>query len=224
MKKKYAWLRRLPVLLGIAFSLLIMLGVYFLKDKFHKPPQAKKVVQQITMIQPPPPPPPPPPEQKPPEPEVKEEKIEEPEPEQEPEPAPEESNEPPAAELGLDADGSAGADGFGLAARKGGKSILGGSGGSTILWYGGQIKRLFEDELQNLLADTEAMKTNYAVVINVWVGPDGRITKSELATGSGKPEVDKSITLALPKLHLGLGKAPPENMPQPIKIRLTSRI
>ncbi|MCX7107553.1 MAG: energy transducer TonB [Methylococcales bacterium] len=223
MNKKYTWLRRLPVLLGIGFTLLIVVAVFLLKDLFHKPPHTKKVVQQITMIQPPPPPPPPP-EVKPPEPEVEEEKKEEPEPEQEPEPAPEESNEPPAEELGLDADGAAGSDGFGLAARKGGRSILGGSGGSSILWYGGQIKRLLEDELQALLADTPASKDSYAVVVNVWLGQNGNIERSELASGSGKPEVDQAIRAALPKLRLVLGKAPPENMPQPIKIRLTSRV
>lgn len=224
MKKKYAWLRRLPVLLGIAFSILILVAVYVLKDKFQKPPQTKKVVQQITMLQPPPPPPPPPPEMKPPEPEVKEEKIEESEPEQEPEPAPEEANEPAAEELGLDADGSAGADGFGLAARKGGKSILGGSTGSVIIWYGGQIKRQLDDSLQNLLADTVAMKSGYAVTIEVWVDADGRITRSELSTGSGKHDVDQAIRTALLKLKASVGKPPPENMPQPIRLRLTSRV
>jgi len=223
MKKNYAWLRRLPVLLGIAFSLLIVLGVWFLKDNFHKPPQTKKVVQQITMIQPPPPPPPPP-EIKPPEPEIKEEKIEEPIPDKEPEPAPEEANEPPAAELGLDANGTAGSDGFGLAARKGGRSILGGTPGSSILWYGGQIKRQVEDNLQNLLTDTAAMKTGYSVIVNVWVGPDERITRGELAAGSGKADVDQAIRAALPKLRASIGKAPPDNMPQPVKIRLTSRV
>ena len=223
MDKKYAWLRRLPVLLGIGFTLLIVVAVFLLKDMFQKPPHTKKVVQQITMIQPPPPPPPPP-EVKPPEPEVEEEKIEEPEPEQEPEPAPEEANEPPAEELGLDADGAAGSDGFGLAARKGGRSILGGSGGSSILWYGGQIKRLLEDELQSLLADTPANKDSYAVIVNVWLGQNGSIERSELASGSGKPEVDQAVRAALPKLRLAIGKPPPEKMPQPIKIRLTSRI
>lgn len=223
MKKNYAWLRRLPVLLGIAFSLLIVLGVWFLKDNIHKPPQTKKVVQQITMIQPPPPPPPPP-EIKPPEPEIKEEKIEEPIPDKEPEPAPEEANEPPAAELGLDANGTAGSDGFGLAARKGGRSILGGTPGSSILWYGGQIKRQVEDNLQNLLNETPAMKNGYSVIVNVWVGPDGRITRGELASGSGKADVDQAIRAALPKLRASIGKAPPDNMPQPVKIRLTSRV
>jgi periplasmic protein TonB len=223
MNKKNAWLRRLPVIVGAVFCLSILVAVYLLKDKFQKPPQTKKIVQQVTMIQPPPPPPPPP-EQKPPEPEVEEAKIEEPEPEQEPEPAPEESNEPPAEELGLDADGSAGADGFGLAARKGGRSILGGSGGSSIIWYGGQIKRLVEDGLHNLLSETDAIKTDYVVVVSVWIGQDGQVTRSELSSSSGKPDVDTALRTALTKLRLALGKAPPENMPQPVKIRLTSKV
>ena len=221
MKNKYAWLRRMPVLLGIAFSLLIVVAVYFLQDIFKKPPQTKKVVQQITMIQPPPPPPP---EQKPPEPEVQEEKIEEPQPEQEPEPTPEQADEPPAAELGLDADGAAGSDAFGLAAHKGGRSILGGGGGNAIIWYGGQIKRQLEDSLQTLLADTPAAKSSYTVEIDVWVDAAGHIQRSELAAGSGKTDVDQAILGALPKIKAGIGKAPPENMPQPIKIRLTARI
>ena len=222
MNKKFVWLRRTPVLLGLGFAVLIILGVYFLKDKFHKPPQTKKVVQQITMLQPPPPPPPPP-EVKPPEPEVKEEKIDEPIPDKEPEPAPEESNEPPAAELGLDADGSAGSDAFGLAAHKGGRSMLGGSPGSAIIWYGGQIQRQLEDSLQTLLADTVAMKSGYSVNIDVWVDADGRITRCELASGSGKEDVDQVIRTALPKIRASIGKTLPENMPQPVRIRMTTR-
>jgi outer membrane biosynthesis protein TonB len=55
------------------------------------------------------------------------------------------------------------------------------------------------------------------------VGPDGRITRTELSSGSGKPGVDQALRQALPKLHLGLAKPPPDNFPQPVKIRLTSR-
>jgi TonB family protein len=224
MKSKYAWLRRLPVLLGILLSIGIGIGVWLLKDMFHKQPQTKRTVQQITVLQPPPPPPPPP--EQPPPPEVKEEKIEEPEPEpeKEPEQAPEESNEPPAEDLGLDAEGGAGSDAFGLTGRKGGRSLLGGAAGSAILWYGGQVKRTVEDELQALLADTPARSAGYVVVVEVWVGADGRISRAELASGSGKGEVDQAIRSALPRLRAGIGKAPPESMPQPLRIRLTSRI
>lgn len=224
MKSKYMWLRRLPVLLGIGLSLLIGLGIWLLADKFQKPPQTKKVVQQITVLQPPPPPPPPPPEQKPPPEEVKEEKIEEPEPEPEPEPSPEQSEEPPAEDLGVDAEGSAGADGFGLAARKGGRSLLGGGGGNAILYYGGQVKRQVEDALEALLANTAATKSGYSVIIQVWVGADGKVNRCELVGSSGQSGVDEAIQAALPRLHASVGKPPPENMPQPIRIRLTSRI
>jgi TonB family protein len=225
MNNKYTWLRRLPVLLGLALCLLILMGVYFVKDKFHKPPQLKKVVQQITMIQPPAPPPPLPQEQKPQEPEVREEKIDEPEPMPEPAPVPDQSKEPTPAELGLDAEGVAGTDGFGLDANKGGSSLLGGGGGgNAILWYGGQIQRQLEEGLQNLLADTAAMKSDYSVIIEVWVDTDGRISRSELASGCGKANVDQAIREALPRLRLSIGKPPPENMPQPIKVRLTARI
>lgn len=207
--------------MGVLFSLLFVLAVYMLKDKFHKPPQTKKVVQQITVIQPPPPLPP---EQQPPEPEEKEEKIEEPLPEKEPEPAPEQDDQPPAETLGLDTDGTAGSDGFGLEGRKGGRSILGGSGGSTILWYGGQIQRRVEDGMQNLLADTAASKAEYSVIIEVWVGEDGRITRTELSASSGKADIDQALRAALPKLRANIGKSPPDNMPQPIRIRLIARI
>ena len=50
MNKKYTWLRRLPVLLGIGFTLLIVVAVFLLKDLFHKPPHTKKVVQQLSLI------------------------------------------------------------------------------------------------------------------------------------------------------------------------------
>ncbi len=221
MKNKHTWLRRLPVLIGLGLSLLVILVIFLLKDTFDKPAQRKKVVQQITMITPPPPPPPPPPEEKPPEPEIEEP---EPEPEVEPEPAPEESNEPAGEELGLDADGSAGSDGFGLAARKGGRSLLGGGPGSAVLWYGGQVRKQLEDSLQKLLAESTALKTGYSVTIDVWVDTAGRISRSRLNRGSGNADVDQALRNALNMISASVGQAPPENMPQPIHIKLTSRI
>jgi protein TonB len=223
MDTRKKWLKRLPLIIGGVLTLLIALGVYYLQGLFEKPLQAKKQIQQITVIQPPPPPPPPP-EQKPPEPEPEPEKIPEPEPEEEPQPEPDESEQPPGEELGVDAEGGAGSDGFGLVGKKGGRGLLGGSGGSAILWYGGQVKRRLEDEIQALLAETHAGKAAYSVLLNVWIGADGRIARAELAAGSGKSEVDQSIRSVLPKLHFALAKAPPENMPQPLKIKLTSRI
>lgn len=224
MDKYRRWLRNLPLMIGIVLALLIAIGIYFLQGMFQKTAQPKKQMQQITMIQPPPPPPPPPPEQKPPEPEPEPEKMPEPEPEKEPEPAPEAAEEPAGEELGVDAEGGAGADGFGLVGKKGGHGLLGGSPGSTVLWYGGQVKAGLEDELQRLLADTPARKSAYSVLLDVWVDADGGISRAELAGASGKPEVDGALRTALQALRFSLPKPPPENMPQPLKIRVTSRI
>jgi TonB family protein len=223
MDKHQRWLRNLPVLIGVVLTLVIAVAVYFLQDRFQKPAQPKKQMQQITMIQPPPPPPPPP-EQKPPEPEPEQEKLPEPEPEKEPEPAPEEAQEPAGEALGVDAEGGAGSDGFGLVGKKGGRGLLGGSGGSAILWYGGQVKRGLEEELQNKLADSSARKTAYTVQLNIWIAPDGSVNRAEMASSSGKPDVDQAIRAALPSVRFTLPKPPPENMPQPLKIRVTSRM
>lgn len=213
------WLRHLPILMGVVLTLLIAVAIYFLQDKFQKPVQPKKQVQQITMIQPPPLPPPPP-EVKPPEPEPEPEKL--PEPEPEPEPKPEEAQEPPGEELGVDADGTAGSDGFGLLGKKGGRSLLGGSGGNAILWYGGQIKKGLEEDLQRLL-DEKVRNASYTVYLKVWMNGDGRVSRAELTQGSGNKVVDDDIRAALGKLSFVLPKPPPENMPQPVKIRLTSK-
>ncbi len=223
MKRYERWLRYLPMGIGVLLVLIIAAAIYYLQGQFEKPAQTKKQVQQIVVVQPPPPPPPPP-EEKIPEPEP--EPIEEPEPEEEPESFPDESDAdaPAGDDLGLDAEGGAGSDGFGLLGKKGGRGLLGGTGGSTILWYGGQVKRSLEEELQVLLAGTNARKVNYSVLLNVWIGADGRISRAELANSSGKVDVDQSIKAVLAKLRIAVGKPPPENMPQPLKIKLTSTI
>jgi TonB family protein len=146
-----------------------------------------------------------------------------PEPEKEPEPAPEEAQEPPSDQLGIDANGAAGSDGFGLVGKRGGQSLLSGSGGSAMLWYGGQVKKSLEVQLQNLL-DGSAREGSYSVQLNIWIRTDGQIERIELGNSSGSSDVDNAIKQILPKLRLALDKTPPENMPQPLKIRVTSRL
>jgi protein TonB len=213
------WLRYLPVGAGILLVLLIAVAVYIFRDMFAKPVQSKKQVQQVSIVQPPPPPPPPPPEQKPPEPEVQEEKIEEPEPEPEPEQKAEEP--PPGEDLGVDAEGGAGSDAFGLVGKKGGRSLIGGGGGgNAIIYYGQQLQREISDELQRNLKD-KARNSKYSAVVHLWIGPEGAITRVELANSSGTAEIDDALKSALGGMRNRL-KPPPERMPQPIKIRIRS--
>src|ERR1700732_4737249 len=87
-----------------------------------KTPKPQRLVQTVQIIRPPPPPPP---DQPPPPPE----KTQEPLPKDVPDPTPEQQpDQAPDQPLGIDADGSAGGDTFGLAARHGGSDLIGGAG------------------------------------------------------------------------------------------------
>lgn len=206
------WLGAGAILLG--FSAVIWFAVSSLSGtKAPEPPK----VQQISIVQPPPPPPPPPEmEETPPEPE---EQVEVPEPEPEPVAESQDSDEPPAGEdLGLDADGVAGADGFGLRAKKGGRGLIG-AGGDPKAWYAGVLSR----ELQRLFSGVdEVRKGRYAVVVRIWVAEDGSIRDSEIVRGSGNAAVDAAIERAL-ESGIRMSEAPPADLPQPIKLQITSR-
>jgi len=175
------------------------------------PPQPKKVVQEIHVIRPPPPPPdlPPPP---PPPPEEKVTEVDQPRPDPNP------SNEPPPSEqLGLDAEGSAGGDAFGLLGNKGGRDLLG-SGGSAAAWYGGVIK----DALLELLGnDKMARSGQYSVDVKIWVREDGTVERWRIVHSSGNPEKDRAIENALSHLTR-IPQPPPAEVPQPIVMRIVS--
>ena len=173
------------------------------------------MVQQISIIQPPPPPPPPEIEQ--PEPEMEELELDEPE----PEPLADDSadmDEPLGEELGLDADGVAGADGFGLLAKKGGRSLLG--GGDPHAWYAGILQR----DLQAALADDDTVRGagDYSVVISIWLTDDGFVQSSELLSSTNNPQVDAALRSVL-SAGVQISREPPQDLPQPIRLRITSR-
>jgi len=202
-----------PILLGVCIT-LIGAGTYAVMRNFlNSPPGTpQKVIQEIHLIRPPPPPPdlppPPPPE----------EKVDIKEPEQRPEPTP--SNEPPPGEqLGLDADGSAGGDAFGLLANRGGRDLLAAGGGSAYVWYAGLLK---DQVLEQLNTEKQAHRGQYAVVVRVWVRSDGTIDRVSIVEGSGNRDRDSAIESALSRIKR-LAQAPPADMPEPINLRIVSR-
>lgn len=212
MDRRHRLLARLPLIGGGVLVLLLVLGLVWLIHGVMAGKQDKKErsVQVVTVVRPPPPPPDEPP---PPPPEVKDEPL----PQDEPEPTP--SDEPsPAEQLGLDADGAAGGDAFGLAARKGGRDITG-SGGAVFAWYTGMIKDAMLDALS---ADARVRAKKFTVTVKVWVEPDGSIRTARLANSSGNRELDQAIEAAL--LQAGrVREAPPVEMPQPVSLRIVSR-
>ena len=221
--KYQPWLKHLPVIAGGLFILIVAIMAFVFRDYFAKPTESKKQVQQISVVRPPPPPPPPPPKPEIKPPEVKEEvKTEEPEPEPEPEPEAAPDAEPPGDQLGVDSDGSAGGDGFGLVGKKGGAGLIGGGGGggNAIIWYGQHVARELTSELSSALKD-RPRQSKYSAVVLVWISPDGNISKVELAHSSGTPEIDEALRAAISRIQ-GRFKPPPERMPQPLKVRIRS--
>lgn len=205
-----------PLVAALAVVLVLWGLVAAIRSFVGSAPASKqKVAQEVRIIRPPPPPPEP--EVKPPPP-PPEEKVDIPEPVEAPEPSP--SDEPPPGEqLGLDADGGAGGDGFGLVGRKGGRDLLSGSGGSAYAWYAGLLKNEILGELNAL----EAVRSGaYSVVVRVWVKPDGTIERFQLAQSSGDANRDRAIESALTRIAR-ISQAPPADMPQPVSLRIVSR-
>ncbi|MBK8958917.1 MAG: energy transducer TonB [Proteobacteria bacterium] len=204
-----------PLLGGVAMLAVFAIAGYFVVGGMHgaKAPEPPKI-QEISLVQPPPPPPPPPKVEEPPPPEqVMEEPKPEPEPVADDAPADEAA---PGDELGLDADGTAGSDGFGLRGKKGGRGLIG--GGDRNRWYAGQLQR----ELQTLLSNNaEARGDKYAVVIKLWMSEDGRVDRFELLDSTGNDDSDAALRKTLTRLHLK--DAPPADMPQPLKLRIVAR-
>jgi protein TonB len=200
------------VLIGCGIATVGVCAVLLVRSILNADvPAPKKLVQEIRVIRPPPPeelppPPPPPPE----------ENVDVPEPEQQPDPVA--SNDPPPGDLGLDADGTAGSDSFGLLGRKGGRDLLG-TGGSAFSWYAGLLKGEILDELQRVKS---ARSGAYSVSVKVWVRADGSVERIRLAQSTGDRERDRDIENALS--HIGrVSQSPPADMPQPVSLRIVSR-
>jgi periplasmic protein TonB len=211
------WVRNLAlglVALGLIAAVALML-MKFLSAPAGKP----KGVQNVALIKQPPPPPPKPPEKPPEPPKVKEEvKIEQPKDVPKPD-EPKAADEKPASDkpLGVDAEGSAGSDGFGLAANRGGRDLLTTGGGSGA-YYSGLLQRHF---FEALTRNRRVLKDEFRVVVKVWFGDDGRVQKADIVASSGNAQVDDLIQLTLLDMS-PLRDVPPAAL-RPMQVRLSNR-
>lgn len=194
---------------GMGVLLLGTIGfVYMVANAIMAPaPTHQKRIQQITLVMPPPPPPP---VEQPPEPEI-EQQVETP-PEQ-----PVEADAPASPDLGVDADGSGSGDSFGLVGKKGGRDLLdGGPFGSYKGVLAADIKAALD-------ADRRVRSQSYNLTLELWIGRDGRIERVELGGTTGDRAVDKNLRQVLADIGR-VREAPPFEMPQPIRLRVTSRL
>jgi outer membrane biosynthesis protein TonB len=200
------------------FAAAVACGFHVAIDWFSSHERIAEPAQQVRLLDEPPPPPPPEPEPEP----VVEETAQALEQEFAP------LDEPPPAgdALGLDAEGDAGGDQFGLAARKGGRDLLtitgegAGNGAAEAAWrsFAGRLERALERafELRDELRDAR-----YDVTVRVWIEPDGTVVRAELAGSTGDRRRDELLEQALLESRAG---TPPADMPQPLRLRIRSRL
>lgn len=240
--KERGWLndvrRHAPAIVaGGAAVLLIAGGVIFVASTKDTPaPRPAQEFQFVQVVPPPPPPPPPEPEQQQvePEPEPEPEMIEQPEmtePEVQEEAEVEEPNdalpdegddEPPLGPLGLDAEGEGPADNYNLVGNPGGNPLGrggGGGGGSRWGWYAAIVQQQIESALR---ANPKTRSVVMRVQVRLWADGSGRVTRVQLVSSTGNPEVDAAIRgEALAGMRLR--EPPPADMPMPVVARVTAR-
>ena len=217
-------LRRLALGAGAA---LLSCGLALLAGCDQRPAAPRKM-QMVKLLPDTPPPPPPPskPEDKKPEP-----KEERPQP-QPPQNKPQDTPQPQA----LRSDEAAGdGPGGGLVAgavskdyngERIGANTIGGSGGedgSTRLAAASFANAATRALNEFLARDRELRRADYRVRVNLWLDPSGALQRIELVEGTGDAGTDQILRTALSRFP-GPGAAPPERMPQPLRVLVTNRM
>ncbi|MFJ5446900.1 TonB family protein [Methylobacillus methanolivorans] len=212
-KANWVW-----IVVGVMVVSALGYGIYSLLSS--KPGPKKPPVTTVKLLPDTPPPPPPPPKEPPkeqPKEEPKEIKVEQPKPVEAP---PEPQNLKMEGEAG-DAPSAFGAGKVTSDYSGGdvGVKIGGSKGLSAYAWYTNQIK----SSIENAIAEQpELAKEQYRIVVELWLAKDGRVEKIELLNGSGEEKKDGLLRKALQSIKR-MPEAPPEDMPQPVKLRITAK-
>ena len=145
------------------------------------------------------------------------EKSPEPLPKDVPDPTPEQQpDQAPDQPLGVDAEGSAGGDAFGLAARSGGSDLIGGTGTAPFAWYTNRMRDTIKDRL-SAAPCTKSAKGS--LTTRIVLGADGRVKQIKLTTSTGNPQLDSCVEKVLDSITT-MGDAPPATMPESVSLRL----
>ena len=135
---------------------------------------------------------------------------------------------PPAIDqdLGVEGEGEAGFDSFGLRAKRGGRDILldapHGRGPGDVLGYKVFANKLAAEIATQLRGVPELRSSTYALHVRVWVDDGGRIARCELLGGSGQRQVDTAVQRELTRSDVCVG-APPPDFPNPVVLEVRSK-
>jgi protein TonB len=212
---------------GVALA-LVCLVVLVLKVLLSSDSGGRnRQIQQVTLLTPPPPPKI---KEKEPEPEIeKKEEIIEPEMEEEPEPVEDQASDepPPGQDLGLDADGAAGSDSFGLRAKKGARSIIGGSYSEASLlkkyaWYTRIIQEELRKKVNTHLEGNGGMPDgDLNAIVKITLDENGNILDFGIMTSSGDAKMDAAVKASLEMAQIS--EPPPDDMPKTIKLKISAK-
>ncbi|MBN1140884.1 MAG: TonB C-terminal domain-containing protein [Deltaproteobacteria bacterium] len=217
-KKNFPWIY---VAAPLAAVLLVAIVGWFILslvnfDKRKVPPR----MQMVTLVKPPPPPKI---EEKPPE-EIKEKEIiEEIPPEQTPRKT--DSAEDFPKDLGVDAEGTAGGDNFGLLAKKG-QALIGGEGDASLLriyaWYTAILKNEIRDKVKSRLQEEGGMPDGkHRLLIKVLLDSQGNVVDFKIVNPSGNSRIDTALKKILALFRVS--EPPPAGMPMTMVLKITAQ-
>jgi TonB family protein len=220
----------IPWVLIAVFIVLAGGGVYVVKTVLTEDgPRRKNTTATVTLLKPPPPVI----KERPPEPEIKEvpkqEEIIDPGLKNETE-TPQNDNQdstPAGDTLGVDAEGGAGSDGFGLVGKKGGRSILaGGTGTASLLTKFAGYTQIVTTELRKKVMkrlDEEGgiPKGKLQCVVRMRVDIDGKVIDYRVIGSSGNNRMDEAVIECLRSLRIS--EPPPDDMPRTMNIKIISQ-
>jgi protein TonB len=210
---------------GVALVLLILIIVVAKMLVTDDGRKRRRQIQMVTLVKPPPPPKI---KEEIPEPEVKKEEVIE-----EIQEIPEEEisdqaedEAPPGEELGLDADGVAGSDAFGLKGKKGGRALIGsGTGGNPYAWYIGKVRHEIEKRVNKVLREEGSVpEEKHETLIMVQLDDRGNIVKYAILCASGNEKVKAAIKTAIKEAMsvASVGEPPPYGMSKKMRFKIMS--
>lgn len=225
VRKKRSSATKVWVFSGLVAVLVLCAGFLAVKMFLMDAESTKRRHTQFVMLKPPPPPKI---KEKPPEPETEKPEIKTPE-EQIPEETEEQAQDdtPAGDELGLDAHGTSGSDGFGLKAKKGGRPLIGGDMGRHALlqkyaWY----HRILQEEIRkkvraHMEQNGGIPKGDYQALVEIELDHRGNILDYRIPGPSGNQSLDKALQEVLELATIS--EPPPHGMPRAMRIKIASR-
>ena len=221
-------------LLIAVFILLAGVGAYIVKTVLSGTELKKKdTTTTVTLLKPPPPPVI---KEKPPEPEQikevpKKEEIINPEVNKEQSPENDIKDNTPAGDnLGVDAQGTAGSDSFGLVGKKGGRSLIAGGPegigtGSLLTKFAGYTQivtvELRKKVMKLLDEEGRIPKGKFQTVVRVSIDTNGKVTDYRIIGSSGNNKMDDAVNRSLHTFRIS--EPPPDGMPRTMDIKIMSQ-